>query len=74
MLPPRTNHYSPHQPNEEIASRCETVLNTTIAEMGTYHTQKVEDFASIAKEHLDDEIEFYEQVRIYSHLPPFHND
>jgi len=49
-------------PNEEIASRCETVLNTTIAEMETYHTQKADDFASIAKEHLDGEIEFYEQV------------
>ncbi|KAH8994475.1 hypothetical protein EDB92DRAFT_1849434 [Lactarius akahatsu] len=48
--------------NEEIASRCETVLNTTMAEMETYHAQKVEDFTSIAKEHLDGEIEFYEQV------------
>ncbi|KAI9441676.1 hypothetical protein H4582DRAFT_1934194 [Lactarius indigo] len=37
------------KPNEEIASRCETV----------------EDFASIAKEHLDGEIEFYEQPSIY---------
>ena len=54
----------PHQPNEEIASRCETVLNTTMAEMEIYHAQKAEDFASIAKEHLDGEIEFYEQVRI----------
>ncbi|KAI0302386.1 hypothetical protein B0F90DRAFT_1627635 [Multifurca ochricompacta] len=52
----------PSQPDEEIASRCETVLNTTMAEMETYHTQKVEDFASLAKEHLDGEIEFYEQV------------
>src|SRR6267154_6907067 len=50
------------QPNEEVASRCETVLNTTMAEIETYHTQKVEDFSSLAKEHLDDEIEFYEQV------------
>lgn len=50
------------QPNEEVALRCETVLNTTMAEIETYHTQKVEDFASLAKEHLDGEIEFYEQV------------
>ena len=50
------------QPNEEVASRCETVLNATMAEIETYHTQKVEDFASLAKEHLDGEIEFYEQV------------
>ncbi|KAI0002165.1 hypothetical protein BJV74DRAFT_817412 [Russula compacta] len=49
-------------PNEEVASRCETVVNTTMAEMETYHTQKVEDFASLAKEHLDGEVEFYEQV------------
>lgn len=49
-------------PNEEVSSRCETVLNTTMAEIETYHTQKVEDFASLAKEHLDGEIEFYEQV------------
>ncbi len=33
-----------------------------MAEIETYHTQKVEDFASLAKEHLDGEIEFYEQV------------
>ncbi|KAH9956493.1 hypothetical protein BC827DRAFT_1230696 [Russula dissimulans] len=49
-------------PNEEIASRSETVLNTTMAEMDNYHAQKVEDFSTLAKEHLDGEIEFYEQV------------
>ncbi|EEB91260.1 hypothetical protein MPER_10413 [Moniliophthora perniciosa FA553] len=48
--------------DEEIASRCETVLNTTMAEMETYHAQKVEDFSSLAKEHLDGEIVLYEQV------------
>lgn len=45
-----------------MASRCETVLNTTMAEMETYHAQKIEDVTSIAKDHLDGEIEFYEQV------------
>lgn len=45
-------------------------MNTTIAEVETYHSQKAEDFASIAKEHLDGEIEFYEQVRTYSQTPP----
>src|ERR1700729_1929913 len=45
-----------------MAARCETVLNTTMAEMETYHSQKVEDFATITKEHLDGEINFYEQV------------
>lgn len=46
-----------------MAARCETVLNTTMAEMETYHTQKKEDFTTIAKDHLDGEILFYEQVR-----------
>ncbi len=33
-----------------------------MAEMDTYHTQKVEDFQELAKEHLDGEIALYEQV------------
>ncbi|OSX61140.1 hypothetical protein POSPLADRAFT_1047403 [Postia placenta MAD-698-R-SB12] len=48
--------------DEEVAARCETVLNTTMAEMETYHTQKVEDFQTLAKEHLDGEIALYEQI------------
>ena len=52
-----------------MAARCETVLNITMAEMDTYHTQKVEDFQELAKEHLDGEIEFYEQVRSLSATP-----
>ena len=47
-----------------MAARCETVLNTTMAEMDTYHTQKLEDFQELAKEHLDGEIALYEQVRL----------
>ncbi|TRM63593.1 hypothetical protein BD626DRAFT_494763 [Schizophyllum amplum] len=50
------------QANDDVAARCETVLNTTMAEMDTYHQQKVEDFGSLAKDHLDGEIKFYEQV------------
>ncbi|TFY58146.1 hypothetical protein EVJ58_g6601 [Rhodofomes roseus] len=50
------------QEDEEMAARCETVLNTTMAEMDTYHTQKVEDFQALAKEHLDGEIALYEQI------------
>ncbi|PCH35113.1 hypothetical protein WOLCODRAFT_125460 [Wolfiporia cocos MD-104 SS10] len=50
------------QEDEEMAARCETVLNTTMAEMDTYHTQKVEDFEALAKEHLDGEIALYEQI------------
>ena len=49
-----------------MAARCETVLNTTMAEMDTYHTQKVEDFQELAKEHLDGEIALYEQVSLPS--------
>jgi sorting nexin-9/18/33 len=45
-----------------MAGRCETVLNTTIAEMEIYHTQKSEDFRTLTIEHLDGEIAFYEQV------------
>ncbi|THH30895.1 hypothetical protein EUX98_g3299 [Antrodiella citrinella] len=48
--------------NEEMAARCETVLNTTMAEIETYHTQKLEDFQGLTKGYLDDEIAFYEQV------------
>ncbi|VDC02799.1 unnamed protein product [Peniophora sp. CBMAI 1063] len=50
--------------DEQVAARCETVLNTTMAEIETYHTQKVEDFSNVAKEHLDGEIDFYEQVLV----------
>ncbi|GLB42320.1 putative WASP-binding domain of Sorting nexin protein [Lyophyllum shimeji] len=48
--------------DEAVAARCETVLNTTMAEMETYHTQKWEDFRTLTMEHLDGEIRFYEQV------------
>ncbi len=30
--------------------------------METFHTQKNEDFSTLTKDHLDGEIEFYEQV------------
>ena len=56
------------QEDEEMAARCETVLNTTMAEMDTYHTQKVEDFRALAKDHLDGEIALYEQVCRRVHL------
>ncbi|KAG7448492.1 uncharacterized protein BT62DRAFT_992550 [Guyanagaster necrorhizus] len=48
--------------DEDMAARCETVLNTTMAEMETFHAQKNEDFSTLAKDHLDGEIEFYERV------------
>ena len=52
-----------------MAARCETVLNTTMAEMDTYHTQKLEDFQELTKEYLDGEIALYEQVRPSSVSP-----
>ena len=33
-----------------------------MSELDTYHTQKVEDFTSLAKDHLDGEITLYEQM------------
>ncbi|KAJ3790418.1 hypothetical protein GGU10DRAFT_170906 [Lentinula aff. detonsa] len=51
--------------NNDLAARCdrcETVLNTTMAEMETYHSQKVEDFEMLTKDHLDGEISLYEQI------------
>ncbi|KIP04499.1 hypothetical protein PHLGIDRAFT_75831 [Phlebiopsis gigantea 11061_1 CR5-6] len=50
------------QENEEVAARCETVLNTTMAEFETYHDQKVEDFTALTTEYLDGEIALYEQI------------
>ena len=47
-----------------MAARCETVLNTTMAEIDTYHTQKNEDFKSLTTDILDDEIALYEQVSV----------
>jgi sorting nexin-9/18/33 len=47
-----------------MAARCETVLNTTMAEMETYHAQKLEDFRTLTKEYLDGEIAFHEQVSV----------
>jgi sorting nexin-9/18/33 len=54
------------QADEEVVGRCETVLNVTMAEMDTYHSQKVDDLKSIAMDHLDGEIAFYEQVCRFS--------
>lgn len=48
--------------DEDMAARCETVLNTTMAEIDTYHTQKCEDFTNLTMDILDDEIAFYEQI------------
>lgn len=42
-----------------------------MAEMEVYHSQKIEDFTTIAKEHLDGEIDFYEQVNNISYRPSY---
>ena len=47
-----------------MVTRCETVLNATMAEMDAYHAQKVDDLKAIAVDHLDGEIAFYEQVHL----------
>lgn len=57
------------QMDEEVAARCETVLNTTMAEFDTYHTQKKEDFERLMKDHLDGEIELYQKVSLESNCP-----
>lgn len=46
----------------DIATRAETVLNATMAEFDVYHTQKNEDFGGLVSDHLDGEINHYEQV------------
>lgn len=61
---------STSEAHDEISARCETVLNTTMAEMETYHVQKIEDFETLTKEHLDGEIQLYEQVRCVIFLDP----
>lgn len=53
------------QADEPTASRCETVLNTTMAEMDVYHEQKIEDIKMIVGDYLDGEIILYEQVRVF---------
>jgi WASP-binding domain of Sorting nexin protein len=50
------------QADESTASRCETVLNTTMAEMDVYHEQKIEDVKMLVGDYLDGEIALYEQV------------
>ena len=52
-----------------MVARCETVLNTTMAEMDVYHTQKSEDLKAITVDHLDGEIALYEQVPAVCPLP-----
>ncbi|KIM27719.1 hypothetical protein M408DRAFT_163569, partial [Serendipita vermifera MAFF 305830] len=47
---------------DEATGRCETVLNTTMSEFSTYHTQKQEDFERITLEHLNGEIALYSSI------------
>lgn len=43
-------------------SRAETVLNTTLAEFETFHTQKNSDILHIVSDHLDGEIALFEGI------------
>ncbi|KIM46899.1 hypothetical protein M413DRAFT_440467 [Hebeloma cylindrosporum] len=56
------NVAGPTYADEDMVGRCETVLNTTMAEMDVYHAQKGEDLKTITVDHLDGEIAFYEQI------------
>ena len=47
---------------DDVTSRCETVLNSTLAETDVYHTQKGEDFIHLTKQYLDGEIAHHEVV------------
>ena len=42
--------------------RCETVLNTTMSEFSTYHSQKQEDFERLTLDHINGEIELYTAI------------
>ncbi|SPC62317.1 related to Sorting nexin 9 [Ustilago sp. UG-2017b] len=45
-----------------VASRCETVLNVTLAEMDRLHTERVQDYHALGRSLLDGEIELYEGI------------
>ncbi|KAL7413741.1 hypothetical protein BDY24DRAFT_387978 [Mrakia frigida] len=49
-------------PSDEIAARCETVLNSTMAETSHYHDSKVEDFKTLTTSYLDSEIDHLTSV------------
>ncbi|KAL5499175.1 hypothetical protein ACEPAH_1693 [Sanghuangporus vaninii] len=55
-------HASSGEEEDSVAARCETVLNTTLAEFDAYHTAKRDDFERVVTSHLDGEIAFYEKV------------
>ncbi|KAI0701080.1 hypothetical protein BC835DRAFT_1265507 [Cytidiella melzeri] len=50
--------------NDEISARCETVLNSTMAEFDTYHDHKIEDFQLLTTDFLDSEIALHEQLLV----------
>lgn len=48
--------------NETEISRCETVLNATLAEMNHHHSTKLHDFRRITTTYLDGEIAHHRAV------------
>ena len=47
---------------EQVAARCETVLNVTMSEMDRIHRERVQDWNSQATHLLDAQIDFYREV------------
>jgi hypothetical protein len=47
---------------EQMATRCESVVNVTLSEMDRIHTERCQDWNSLHSHFLDMQIEFYEDV------------
>lgn len=48
--------------DEQMATRCETVLNMTMSEVDRVHRQRVEDWNGVGRSMLDGQIALYEDV------------
>lgn len=48
--------------DEQMAARCETVLNVTMSEVDRIHRQRVEDWNAVGRSMLDNQIALYEDV------------
>lgn len=47
---------------DEVASRCETVLNVTMGEMDRIHSERIQDWTAISRSLLDAQISFYQDL------------
>lgn len=57
---PKPHPTSPHA--EQVAARCETVLNVTLSEMDRLHTERVQDWSALSRGLLDEQIDLYESM------------